>query len=69
MKEANPRGLVGVITSGSATEHGEFVSMVLTTFRLFASGQNLADALHTRYTEQQPEVNSKGRDAAGVQHG
>ena len=55
VKKANLRGLVGVITSGSATEHEEFVSMVLTTFRLFASGQNLADALHTRYTEQQPE--------------
>ena len=55
VKEANLRGLVGVITSGSATEHEEFVSMVLTTFRLFASGQNLADALYIRYTEQQPE--------------
>jgi len=55
VKKANLRGLVGVVTSGSATEHEEFVSMVLTTFRLFASGQNLADALHTRYTEQQPE--------------
>ena len=55
MKKANLRGLVGVITSGSAIEHEEFVSMVLTTFRLFASGQNLADALYFRYTEQQPE--------------
>ena len=55
VKKANLRGLVGVITSGSATEHEEFVSMVLTTFRLFASGRNLADALYTRYTEQQPE--------------
>ena len=55
MKKANLRGLIGVITSGSAIEHEEFVSMVLTTFRLFASGQNLADALYLRYTEQQPK--------------
>ena len=34
VKKANLRGLVGVITSGSAIEHEEFVSMVLTTFRL-----------------------------------
>jgi len=55
VKKANLRGLVGVITSGSATEHEEFVSMVLTTFRLFTSGHKLADALYLRYTEQQPE--------------
>ena len=55
VKKGNLRGLVGVITSGSAIEHEEFVSMVLTTFRLFASGQDLADALYIRYTEQQPE--------------
>ena len=62
MKKANLRGLVGVITSGSAIEHEEFVSMVLTTFRLFASGQDLADALYFRYTEQQPEwLSRKGK--------
>jgi hypothetical protein len=62
VKKANLRGLVGVITSGSAIEHEEFVSMVLTTFRLFASGENLADALYFRYTEQQPEwLKCKGR--------
>ena len=55
VKKANLRGLVGVITSGSATEHEEFVSMVLTTFRLFTSGHDLADALFLRYTEQRPE--------------
>ena len=55
LKKANLRGLVGVITSGSAIEHEEFVSMVLTTFRLFTSGQKLADALYFRYTEQRPE--------------
>ena len=61
-KKANLRGLVGVITSGTANEHEEFVSMVLTTFRLFASGQNLADALYFRYTEQRPEwLARKGR--------
>ena len=54
VRKANLRGLVGVITSGSATEHEEFVSMVLTTFRLFASGEKLADALYCRYTEQCP---------------
>ena len=62
VKKANLRGLVGVITSGSAIEHEEFVSMVLTTFRLFASGQDLADALYFRYTEQQPEwLSRKGK--------
>ena len=62
VKKANLRGLVGVITSGSATEHEEFVSMVLTTFRLFASGQNLADAFYFRYTEQRPEwLTHKGK--------
>ena len=62
LKKANMRGLVGVITSGSAIEHEEFVSMVLTTFRLFASGQNLADALYFRYTEQRPEwLTRKGK--------
>jgi hypothetical protein len=62
VKKANLRGLVGVITSGSAIEHEEFVSMVLTTFRLFASGQNLADALYLRYTEQRPEwLTHKGK--------
>ena len=62
VKKANLRGLVGVITSGSAIEHEEFVSMVLTTFRLFASGQNLADALYFRYTGQRPEwLSRKGR--------
>lgn len=55
VKKANLRGLVGVVTSGSAIEHEEFVAMVLTTFRLFASGQDLADALYLRYTEQRPE--------------
>ena len=35
VKKANLGGLVGVITSGSAIEHEEFVSMVLTIFRLF----------------------------------
>ena len=55
VKKANLRGLVGLITSGSAIEHEEFVSMVLTTFRLFASGKDLADALYFRYTEQRPE--------------
>ena len=61
-KKANLRGLVGVITSGSAIEQEEFVSMVLTTFRLFASGQNLADALYFRYTEHRPEwLSRKGR--------
>ena len=62
LKKANMRGLVGVITSGSAIEHEEFVSMVLTTFRLFASGQNLTDALYFRYTEQRPEwLTRKGK--------
>lgn len=62
VKKANLRGLVGVITSGSATEHEEFVSMVLTTFRLFASGEKLADALYCRYTEQCPEwLTRKGK--------
>ena len=55
VKKANLRGLVGVITSGSAIKHEEFVSMVLTMFQLFASGQNLADALYFRCTEQRPE--------------
>ena len=54
--------LFGVITSGSAIEREEFVSMVLTTFRLFASGQNLADTLYFRYTEQRPEwLTRKGK--------
>ena len=48
-------GLVEAITSGSAIERGEFAPMVLTTFRHFASCQNLADVLYLRYTEQQPE--------------
>ena len=62
VEKANLRGLVGVITSGSAIEHEEFVLMVLTTFRLFSSGQNLADALYSRYTEKQPEwLDRKGR--------
>ena len=62
LRKANLRGLVGMITSGSATEHEEFVSMVLTTFRLFASGEKLADALNCRYTEQCPEwLTRKGR--------
>ena len=62
VKKANLRGLVGMITSGNAIEHEEFVSMVLTTFRLFASGQKLAEALHLRYTEQRPEwLSNKGR--------
>lgn len=62
VKKANLRGLVGMITSGNAIEHEEFVSMVLTTFRLFASGRMLADALYLRYTEQQPEwLSNKGR--------
>ena len=62
VKKANLRGLVGVITSGSATQHEEFVSMVLTTFRLFASGEKLADALYSRYTEQCPEwLTHKGK--------
>ena len=62
LKKANLRGLVGVVTSGSAIEHEEFVSMVLTTFRLFASGQDLADALYFRYTEQLPEwLTRKGK--------
>ena len=55
VKKANLRGLVGVVTSGSAIEHEEFVSMVLTTFRLFASGEKLADALYSRYVEERPE--------------
>jgi hypothetical protein len=55
VKKANLRGLVGLITSGSAIEHEEFVSMVFMTFRLFASGQSLADALYFRYTEQRPD--------------
>ena len=54
VKKANLRGLVGVITSGSATEHEEFVLMVLTTFRLFTSGEKLAEALYCRYTEEVP---------------
>ena len=54
VKKANLRGLVGVMTSGSAIEHEELVSMVLTTFRLFASGKNLADALYFRCTEEWP---------------
>jgi len=62
VKKANLRGLIGVITSGSAIEHEEFVSMVLTTFRLFASGLDLADALYLRYTEQRPEwLSRKGK--------
>ena len=62
MKKANLRGLVGMITSGSANEHEEFVSMVLTTFRLFASGEKLADALYRRYTEECPEwLTRKGK--------
>ena len=62
VKRANLRGLVGMITSGNAIEHEEFVSMVLTTFRLFACGQKLADALYLRYTEQRPEwLANKGR--------
>ena len=54
-KKANLRGLVGLITSGSAIEQEEFVSMVLMTFRLFASSRDLADALYFRYTERRPE--------------
>lgn len=62
VKKANLRGLVGVITSGSATKHEEFVSMVLTTFRLFASGEKLGGALYLRYTEQCPEwLTRKGK--------
>jgi hypothetical protein len=62
LKKANLAGLVAVITSGSAIEHEEFVSMVLTTFRLFASGQSLADALYFRYTTLRPEwLDRKGR--------
>lgn len=54
VKKASLRGLVGLITSGSAIEHEEFVSMVLMTFRLFASGEELADALYFRYTRECP---------------
>ena len=36
--------------------------MVLTTFRLFAFDQSLADALYFRYAEQRPEfLSRKGR--------
>ena len=46
VEKASLRGLIEVITSGSAIEREELLPMVLTTFRLFDFGQNLAEALY-----------------------